>query len=643
MCGIVGYLAKGQLQLIARAQIQSAVQSLKHRGPDGDDCWFDENLGLGFGHLRLAIQDVSQAARQPMISKDQRWVMVFNGEVYNFAQIRARLEAAGKPVTSTGDSEVILEAIAHWGLDAIDEFVGMFSIALWDRQFLALYLIRDRVGVKPLYYANIANTVIFASELKALQSFSFYDPQIDKSAVGEYLKYGYLSEQTCIFHQTFKVAPGCWVKIDFDGKKTQHRYWSADQISPASSTVNLSDEQWYEHIETLITDSTRLRMVADVPIGVFLSGGIDSSLVAALAQRQTGRRLKTFTIGFDEKTFNEAPYAKEVAKHLGTEHEEFIMPASAALDLLPQWGNLYDEPFGDSSGLPTTLVSRAASKHVKVVLSADGGDELFSGYTRYSILDERGRQLEALPQKLRNFASAVLNRLPLDSWDSTLALRAANGSGNHSLRYQTTWRARMVRQRIGLKTSAQFYDSAQAHFSNTEIEALLNAKPYPRRSCADYPEPAIEQFARWDFEHYLPSDILTKVDRATMSASIEGREPLLDHRLIEAAFSMPLHLKRGTLGPKHILKHILYKYVPQPLVDRPKAGFGVPMTKWLRGPLRALLHETLINGRAQADAILNRNEVMRLVHQFEGGDHTLTTPVWLLLAFELWRAQWATQ
>jgi asparagine synthase (glutamine-hydrolysing) len=640
MCGIVGFYARNSQSTVLRGELPRALTSLDHRGPDGKDTWFDEDNGVGLGHARLSILDVSAAGTQPMVSKNRRWAMVFNGEVYNFASIRDELKAIGIEVKSTGDSEVVIEAIAIWGLAAIDRFIGMFAIALWDRKTHEMVLIRDRVGVKPFYYSWVDGTVLFASEIKALQQFSCFERDIDRQSVGEYLRYGYLSETNCIYKNTFKVQPGSWVKFDSKGNRIEHRYWSADRGVGEPDHKALSDAQWSERIEYLVKDSARLRMVSDVPLGVFLSGGVDSSLVTALAQSQSSQRVKTFTIGFEEEQFNEAPFAKEVASHLGTEHQEFIFPASAALEMLPNWGKLYDEPFGDSSGLPTLLVSQTAARSVKVVLSADGGDELFSGYGRYSILQKSGRRLEAIPRWLRSAASGLLRQFPFENWDDQLADRAANRGNGHSLRYKTMFRANLLKERIGLKSSAHFYDAAHAYLSTAQIHRLIGTTGYSRRSCATYTGPAVEQFAQWDFDHYLPGDILTKVDRATMATSIEGREPLLDHRLIEAAFAMPLHLKRGSLGPKHILKDILYKYVPRQLVDRPKRGFAVPMNEWLLGPLRPLLHDTLASTQANQSDFFNRFEVARLLKRFESGDHALTTPIWLLLSFELWRREW---
>lgn len=642
MCGIVGYVARSARAGIARAELPAAMRSIAHRGPDGSDCWFDHGHGVGLGHVRLAILDTSEAGNQPMVSQDGRWVMVFNGEVYNFSEIRRELEAKGKRFKSSGDSEVVLEALSEWGIAALDRFAGMFAIALWDRQHEELHLIRDRVGVKPLYYANMNGSVVFASELKALRCFSFFNTAIDASAIGEYLRYGYLSEQTAIFTGTQKVSPGCWVRIDRDGVQTELRYWSVQSKSKSETNQFRSDAQWEAHIESLLVQSAKLRMVSDVPVGVFLSGGIDSSLVTALLQKTSAQQLKTFTIGFDSPEFNEAQHAKNVALHLGTDHHEYIMPASAALELLPTWGDLYDEPFGDSSGLPTLLVSKAAAMSVKVVLSADGGDELFSGYGRYTIAQERGERLEAMPRWFRTFAAKALDKLPLYQWDSWIADNAALGKGRHAFRHKTTWRARKISERIGLANSAQFYDSAQAHFSNEEIWSLTGVNPHIRPSSGVYSGPPVEQFAQWDFDHYLPGDILTKVDRATMRSGIEGREPLLDHRLIEAAFNLPMHLKRGPLGPKHILKKILYRYVPQGLVDRPKRGFAVPMEQWLRGPLKPLLRDTLASACLPSGGVFESKKIGLLLSRFESGDQTLTTPIWLLLAFELWRQRWAS-
>jgi asparagine synthase (glutamine-hydrolysing) len=487
-----------------------------------------------------------------------------------------------------------------------------------------------------LHFAVTPSATVFASEVKALHVFTCFEPIIDRAAVGEYLRFGYLGEQTSVFQNTYKVRPGTWTRIAQSGQRTEQVYWSIEN----KSVENRSDQEWTEHIESLIVDSTRLRMISDVPIGVFLSGGIDSALVTALAQKQVTGSLRTFTIGFEVPELNEAEHAKNVAAYLGTTHTEYIMPASKALELLSEWGSLYDEPFGDSSGLPTTLVSRAASEQVKVVLSADGGDELFSGYGRYGLAESRWANINRIPMPLRKGISKALYRLPVERIDNYLADGHFANSRYHRLRYKTTWRGLKLRDQFSVSSAEQLYDLAQYHLTGKAIHELVGSHPYPRRSSEGYAGSSIERYAQWDFDHYLPGDIMTKVDRATMSASIEGREPLLDHRLIEAAFQLPTHLKRGSLGPKHILKDILFRHVPKALLDRPKRGFAVPMEQWLRGPLRALLHDTLMNSKCTFGGVLQPLVVRRYVTRFESGDGALTTPVWLLLAFELWRQGW---
>jgi asparagine synthase (glutamine-hydrolysing) len=640
MCGIAGYWFKNHAPEAAQQWLQDSVASLHHRGPDDRGSWFDS--GVGLGHTRLSILDLSPLGHQPMASRNGRWMMVFNGEVYNFREIRKDLELLGHTFLGTGDSEVILEAFAEWGLRAVRRFVGMFAIALWSKADRRLYLLRDRVGVKPLYYGWNGNSLWFGSELKALRAFRHWSPQLDRSAMVDYLRYGYIAEPRSIYQNVFKLPPGHWLVLGPDGDKKIEPYWSV--LDAALNRRQGNEDQLAEELEALMIDAFRYRMISDVPVGVFLSGGIDSSSVAAILQHHGGQRIKTYTIGFDDAAFDESPHAERVARHLGTEHTTRILKVKDAMRILPQWGNLYDEPFGDRSGVPTLLVSQIASESVKVVLSADGGDELFSGYGGYTQMFAQRRKLAAIPEWLGAATVTALRALPVDQLDSQLAAQRWPAELNHRLRRRVTMPCAKIRDRLQTRTMGEMFDQACAHWSYDELRRLLGWEAHPVRSnCDIYAGEDGEKLCLWDLHHYLPGAILTKVDRATMAVSIEGREPFLDHRLVEFAFALPFRLRRGTYGPKHLLRKVLYEYVPREYLDRPKQGFDVPLCQWLAGDLRVLIDQYLESSLIAAQGIFDTEVVRRLLTRFRAGDSLAQHKVWLLLAFQMWHARWLSK
>jgi asparagine synthase (glutamine-hydrolysing) len=636
VCGIAGYWFKSRVPEAAQQWLKDGVASLHHRGPDDRGLWFED--GVGLGHARLSILDLSSLGHQPMASRNGRWVMVFNGEVYNFREIRKDLETLGHTFLGAGDSEVIVEAFAEWGPGAVRRFVGMFAIALWSKADRRLYLLRDRLGVKPLYYGWNGNSLWFGSELKALRAFKHWSPLLEQSAIVDYFRYGYIDEPRSVYQDVFKLPAGHWLELGPEGEKKIEPYWSV--LDSALNPRQGSENELADELEALMIDAFRYRMISDVPVGVFLSGGIDSSAVAAILQRHGGQRIKTFTIGFDEAAFDESAHAERVARHLGTEHTTRILKLNEAMQILPKWGDLYDEPFGDDSGIPTLLVSQVASESVKVVLSADGGDELFSGYNSYTGMFARRRKLAAIPEWLRVAAVAALRALPIDQVDSRLAAQRWPAGINHDLRHRVTVPFAKIRDRLQTRTVGEMFDQASAWWSHDELRSLLGWDGHPARAnCDIYPGEDGEKLCLWDLHHYLPGDILTKVDRATMAVSIEGREPLLDHRLVEFAFALPFRFRRGAGGPKHLLRKVLYKYVPREYVDRPKQGFGIPLHQWL-GDLRQLLDQYLEPGVIAAQGIFDAEVVRRLVARFRAGDKPAGDKVWLLLAFQMWHARW---
>jgi asparagine synthase (glutamine-hydrolysing) len=633
MCGITGFWAQADRHDRLRSELSEAVGRLRHRGPDDHGIWLNDT-GVGLGHTRLSILDLSDAAHQPMVSADENHVVVFNGEIYNFGEIRTELESLGHTFRGTGDTEVILKSFIEWGSDAVKRFIGMFAIAIWNEREQTMELVRDRVGVKPLHFGWDGKILVFGSELKAIRAFSHWNPEIDPQALGEYLQYGYISNSRTIYKAIHKLPPGNRLILSGGRDLRIERYWSAhDSVGTAAKR---NDAEIEADLEDLLTDSFQYRMVSDVPVGVFLSGGVDSSLVTALLAKQHNHEIRTFTIGFGEDQFDESHWAKKVAHHCGTTHTEYTLGVSEALDIARNWGNLFDEPFGDASGIPTLLVSRLASREVKVVLSADGGDELFSGYKVYGSVLERLDQLNRLPRWLTKISAASLSLLAprLDE--------ARNGGISVPARLRGSWHRRADRLRMMLErpTAGCLMDIYSSYWKPSEINRLIGRYEPPRSSADSYIGNPATQISLWDFCNYLPEDILTKVDRTTMHVSIEGREPILDHRLVEFAFALPPHLRRGTLGPKHILKSILYRHVPRELVDRPKQGFGIPLESWLRTELKPLVLELLDETRIENAGIMDAPMVRRLVTNFYSGDRTLSYMIWFLLAFEMWRENW---
>ncbi|MFO1207012.1 MAG: asparagine synthase (glutamine-hydrolyzing) [Burkholderiales bacterium] len=641
MCGITGYWARDLAQERWAGDLRAATDALAHRGPDDQGWWIDPARGeVGLGHRRLAIVDLSAHGHQPMLSRCGQWVMVFNGEIYNFAEIRPELEALGHRFAGTGDSEVILAAFAQWGPAAVRRFVGMFAIALWSVAQRKLYLLRDRLGVKPLYFRWDGKVLLFGSELKALRAFSGWQPEVDREALADYFRYGYIVHPRSIYRQVFQLQPGCWLELAATGEPRLERYWNV--LDSVVRSTGQAEEALTDELEALLVSAFNYRMIADVPVGVFLSGGIDSSILAALLQKHATGRIKTFTIGFDEAEFNEAPFAEAVAAHLGTEQHTRILSVDRAMSMLPAWGDLFDEPFGDSSGIPTLLVSQVASEQVKVVLSADGGDELFSGYNSYTSILAQRATLERLPSWVRDSAHAGLGLVPWQGLDDWLAERQWGDGRNHALRYGTTVRMSKIRERLATHTVGEMLDQAlqQCFWPDHELGRLIGAAPRTRRTADAYPGTDGEKLCLWDLQHYLPGDVLTKVDRATMRASIEGRDPLIDHRVVEFAFSLPFDLRRGTLGSKHLLRKVLYRHVPRELIERPKRGFGIPLGRWLSGGMRQLVDQHLEPSRVRRQGLLDPSMVEDVLRRFRAGDKLSVNKVWLLLAFQMWHARW---
>jgi asparagine synthase (glutamine-hydrolysing) len=644
MCGIAGFVQTGGLSpQAARDELGAMAASLSHRGPDDEGFWVAPAAGVALCHRRLSVIDLSPLGSQPMRSASGRFTVTFNGEIYNFRALRAELAALGNTFSGGSDTEVLLAAVDQWGvIGALERSRGMLAFGLWDEAEHVLWLARDRFGEKPLYYADFGRVLVFGSELKALRRHSAWNTDIDRDVLGLFLRRGFVPAPHTIFERVRKVRPGCALRICVDGGRLrveEREYWRPSMLAEASAPGERLDEHsLVEQVHAALEDSIRLQMVADVPVGAFLSGGIDSSLVVALMQRASTQPVRTFSIGFDEEGYNEAPYARRVAGHLGTRHTELIVSSRDALDVIPRLPQMYDEPFGDSSQIPTFLVSSLARRDVTVALSGDGGDELFGGYPRYLSVRDRWRNLQRAPAALRRCAARLLEQIP--AWALGPVAAPAMAISRWRGRQQVADRIQERASAWGAGSVPELYDALTAFWQPAE-RFVLGATAERRRPKAAAHIPAggaIAQMMYADTCCYLPDDILVKVDRAAMAVSLETRVPLLDPQVARAAWRIPaaLHLKDGK--GKWVLRQILERYVPRELFDRPKSGFAVPVARWLRRDLRewadALLDPVLI----RRDGYFAAAPIERRWRQHVRAEMDWSFHLWGLLMFQAWLA-----
>lgn len=625
MCGVAGFWDTSGQMGEPGATTRRMIRSLVHRGPDGHGIWFDRQAGVSLGHRRLAILDLSPEGHQPMVSSSGRYVISYNGEVYNFGALRAELERQGQAFRGHSDTEVMLAAIEHWGLErAVTLFIGMFAFALWDRQDRKLFLVRDRLGIKPLYYGQVNGSFVFASELKAFRAYPGFAGSIDRGALALLLRHNYIPAPYSIYEDIRKLLPGHILSLDIGNKDNlavhAQAYWSARTVAEHGPTTPFrgSPEEAIEQLDTLLQDAVRLRMLADVPLGAFLSGGIDSSTVVALMQAQSSRPVKTFSIGFHETSYNEAEYAKAVAHHLGTEHTELYVTPEDAMQVIPKLPTLFDEPFSDSSQIPTFLVSQLARKHVTVSLSGDGGDELFYGYDRYAFSRRIWQAIAWMPWGARTWLGCMLT---------------AASQRMRSRKLNT------LAEVLSMDGPDALYQRVVSHWKDS-ASVVLNAEE-PVTALTDPSRHALlpnfdERMMFLDMVSYLPDDILVKVDRASMGASLEARVPLLDHRVIEFAWRLPLGLKYNGGRGKWILRQVLDKYVPRELINRPKVGFGVPIKNWLRGPLREWAEAMLDEHRLHEEGYFDPVPIRKKWLEHQEGDFDWHFYLWDVLMFQAW-------
>jgi asparagine synthase (glutamine-hydrolysing) len=654
MCGIAGILSSQQ---VAEQSVLRMTRPLAHRGPDDSGCWIDADAGIGFGHRRLSIVDLSPAGHQPMHSADGRFVLNYNGEIYNHEDIRRELEERNAAPESGwrghSDSEVLLQAIATWGLrGALDRCVGMWALALWDRHKRTLSLVRDRFGEKPLYYGWVGKDLVFGSELKAITSHPQFEGCISRRALGLFAARTYIPPPFSIYERIFKLQPGCILTVERDaaarpraaapeeGRSADgislERYWSYRDVVRRGLDDPIEDEDEALHeLERTLAAAIQGQSIADVPVGAFLSGGIDSSTIVALYQKYSSIPMRTYSIGFEHAAFNEAEDAKRVAAHLGTVHHERYVTVAEARDVIPLLPTIYDEPFADSSQIPTFLVSQFAREEVTVGLTGDGGDELFAGYNRHFIAPRVWQQLQRVPHPLRSLTGSPLSRIPSTVWSGLGGLLPGRRQPHFGGKLQKAFR---------VAATARTFDDVYCSFLDEwsfERSPVLGASAVDNHFDLDLGRAAPEavKMMYCDAMTYLPGDILAKVDRASMAVSLETRVPFLDHRVAQLAARIPLRFKVRDGKGKHIVRQLLYGLVPREVVDRPKAGFGIPVGEWIKGPLRPWAEELLSPAALQAEGLLDPGIVRRRWEDHLAGRRDSTPALWAILMLQGWLEQ----
>jgi asparagine synthase (glutamine-hydrolysing) len=626
MCGIFGVIGKQD-----REAVKAANDTLAHRGPDADGFWFDEANDVSLAHRRLSILDLSEAGAQPMHSDGGRYVISYNGELYNFQDLKKLLTKTNWRGHS--DTEVLLACFEEWGIEkTLSRIEGMYGIALWDRETKSLTLVRDRLGEKPLYYGFVSESLVFSSEMKPIMSLFKNELTMDQVALQDYFHRSCISGEFSIFKEIRKLCAGHWITFSLKDRELRQlpeakSYWSLANIPLSQSTASATEV--IADLETKLRKSIEQQMVSDVPLGAFLSGGIDSSLVVALMQSLKTHKVKTFSIGFENQHYDEAPHARAVAKHLGTDHEELYVSEADLLREVPLLSSIYDEPFADSSQIPTVLVSKLARKYVTVALSGDGGDELFAGYNRHQFAETKWPRVSSVPAALRLAAGAGITALSPKAWETLLKIASPNVAQPHEKMYK-------LAEVLKSGSMADFYRSVSSHWNDSS--PLLNKDLL--FSTKDWQVQSAQEMTLADAKWYMTDDVLAKVDRAAMSQSLETRAPFLSKDVVETAFGLPMKLKLRDGQSKWILRQILYKYVPQGMIERPKMGFGVPLDSWLRNELKDWAWSLLSPEALKNQDILDAKTILKKWQEHQSGRRNWFTELWDVLMFLSWRKQY---
>jgi len=641
MCGIAGFwdsTTRQQASDFDRTAVAMA-KALHHRGPDDSGVWSEPQEGVALAHQRLSIIDPSAAGHQPMMSADRRFVTTYNGEIYNATELRIELEASGRVFKGHSDTEVLVEACAAWGIEkTVTRLIGMFAFAVWDRQHRALTLVRDRLGIKPLYWARFGSLILFGSELKALRQHPGWQASIDRDALAAYTRYARIPTPYSIYKGVFALRPAHLLRLRADDHPQPQCYWDLSSLAlrGASEARSLTEPEAEEELYRLLTDSVRRRMVADVPVGAFLSGGIDSSCMVALMQTSQAQPIKTFSIGFDNSAFDEAPFARQIAAHLATDHTQLHMRPEDVLKTIHELPRYLDEPFADSSQIPTYLVSRLARQHVKVAVSGDGGDEIFGGYHHYRQLGKKWQMLGHIPQSIRIKLSSLLDKCP--EWIANEVLgRMMHGVSRPRQRliYLAEYLQGNDAHDFYRAHYSQFFDPGSLVLDSDEQRVYEG----PYKTVEALPE-FQDRMQLLDLLTYLPDDVLTKVDRCSMSMGLEVRVPLLDHRIVEFSWSLPQHFRAGYAEPKWLLRRLLNRHVPNHLFDRRKQGFSVPVADWIRNELRPWAEDLLEADRLHRQGYYNATLVQDIWRQHQSGHFDWHGMLWSILMFQLWLEEW---
>lgn len=632
MCGIAGFIDFNKKSSLH--ELKNMTDTLFHRGPDGSGYEFLEvpNAQVGFGHRRLAIIDLTATGYQPM--QFQNYWITFNGEIYNYQEIKAELSKLGHAFSGSSDTEMILHAYQQWGEKCLSKFIGMFAFVILDIQKNEVFIARDRAGVKPFFYYWNENQLLFASELKAFHEHPKFKKELNKEAVGAFMQFGNVPSDLCIFKNCFKLQPGHFMRLNLADKIIkQEPYWNVYDYYNKPK-LDISFEEAKTEVSELIVSACNYRMVADVPVGVFLSGGYDSSTVTAVLQKEKTEKIKTFTIAVPDLGLNEAPYAKDIANHLGTDHTEYTCTQKEALDLIIDLPFNFDEPFADSSAIPTTLVSKIAKRDVTVALSADAGDEVFAGYNRYDYMLRYHPKINAIPSFLRKATAGLMDVIPAN------AIPILKNKYNFHNRYEKL--KGIIRnpspEQIMLSLSTQFKDADLNKLMKSEI--VLSNLAYSSKELSKETFSPLSYMMAVDYQTYLVDDILQKVDRASMTVSLEGREPLLDHRIIEFAAQLPNEYKYHNGVKKRILKEIAHDYIPKSLLDRPKMGFAIPIGDWMQQDLKELVHSFVNQKNIEEQNIFDWKEVEKIMKAFYNGKKEYELKMWYLLMFQMWHKKW---